>query len=287
MCACSPPRRRPATARPARSPRARRPSRSRTSNRPDRSRCARGSRHGHPGSPGWSTALDASCTSLAAAAPVARSHRSCRSRSARPRTPAPCVARARTWRCRAPRSAPAQSPHSAPGAARPPEATSHHRPSCANSVSTAVHGKRLGCEHDVEVLVPGVARRPRRNARARARRSSSATTYAGVPNSRASSIVSQPPTSRRPRSFRRLPRGSACESRSRRWPSLDYRLPASPPPSDACRLRRSLRPAARPPRRSPPPRRTIRPATRGRSPSARRSPAAARSARQAPPGCGG
>ena len=45
------------------------------------------------------------------------------------------------------------------------------------------------------------------NARARARTSSSATTKHGVPNSRASSIVSQPPTSRLPRSLMRLPSG--------------------------------------------------------------------------------
>ena len=34
---------------------------------------------------------------------------------------------------------------------------------------------------------------------------------AGVPNSRASSIVSQPPTSRRPRSLTRLPSGNTAE----------------------------------------------------------------------------
>src|SRR5215208_3075319 len=42
--------------------------------------------------------------------------------------------------------------------------------------------------------------------------SSSAYTYAGVPNSRASSIASQPPTSSRPCSFRREPRGYTCET---------------------------------------------------------------------------
>ena len=46
-----------------------------------------------------------------------------------------------------------------------------------------------------------------RNSRARARRSSSATMYAGVPNSRASSTRSQPPTSMRPAAFSVVPSG--------------------------------------------------------------------------------
>ena len=76
----------------------------------------------------------------------------------------------------------------------PPEATSHHRPSCASNDMTAVHGNAL------EANTTWKSRRPASapawtNARARARRSSSATTYAGVPNSRASSTVSHPPTS--------------------------------------------------------------------------------------------
>jgi hypothetical protein len=45
------------------------------------------------------------------------------------------------------------------------------------------------------------------NARTRARMSSSATTIAGVPNSRARSSASQPPISRRPSSLTRLPSG--------------------------------------------------------------------------------
>jgi hypothetical protein len=45
------------------------------------------------------------------------------------------------------------------------------------------------------------------NSRARARMSSSAYTYAGVPNCSATSIRSQPPISSRPRSFKRDPRG--------------------------------------------------------------------------------
>ena len=50
------------------------------------------------------------------------------------------------------------------------------------------------------------------NERARARRSSSATTYAGVPNSRASSTASHPPISSRPRSLTREPSGYTCDS---------------------------------------------------------------------------
>src|ERR1700722_229643 len=48
--------------------------------------------------------------------------------------------------------------------------------------------------------------------------------YAGVPNSRASSIVSQPPTSRRPRSLSRLPRGNAAERLVPVTMAGDYRV---------------------------------------------------------------
>src|ERR1700733_10592238 len=50
------------------------------------------------------------------------------------------------------------------------------------------------------------------NERARARRSSSATMYAGVPTSRASSTASHPPISSRPRSLTRDPIGYTCDS---------------------------------------------------------------------------
>ena len=79
-------------------------------------------------------------------------------------------------------------------ASSPPDATSTARPSSSNTRSTAVHGKAL--EANTTSPSPIAAR----NSRARARRSSSATAYSGVPNSRASSIASQPPMRRRPSS---------------------------------------------------------------------------------------
>ena len=57
----------------------------------------------------------------------------------------------------------------------PPEATSHHSPSCGEQLEHRGAGEGLGGEHDREVLV-AAARPAATKARARARRSSSATT---------------------------------------------------------------------------------------------------------------
>src|SRR2546421_2144082 len=104
----------------------------------------------------------------------------------------------------------------------PAEATSQPRPSSASSRATAVQGKALEPNSTSEGpswWAPTASTK----VRARARMSSSATTYAGVPNSRASSMASQPPTSRRPRSLRRLPSGYTCESWRVAAMAWDYR----------------------------------------------------------------
>ena len=65
-------------------------------------------------------------------------------------------------------------------ASSPPDATSTLRPSSSNTRSTAVHGNAL------EAKITSPSPMAVLNSRARPRRSSSATAYSGVPNSRAS-----------------------------------------------------------------------------------------------------
>ena len=77
-------------------------------------------------------------------------------------------------------------------ASSPPEATSTLSPSSLEDAQDRRARERLGREDDLAVAHRG------RNSRARPRRSSSATAYSGVPNSRASSRASQPPIDRRP-----------------------------------------------------------------------------------------
>ncbi len=87
----------------------------------------------------------------------------------------------------------------------PPLATSQPMPSSAKSRATAVQAKAFEAKWMAKSSV--WAAKAALKARARARRSSSETTYAGVPNSRASSSASQPPSCRRPRSSRVEPSG--------------------------------------------------------------------------------
>ena len=88
-------------------------------------------------------------------------------------------------------------------ASSPPDATSTLRPSSSNTRSTAVHGNAL------EAKITSPSPMAVLNSRARPRRSSSATAYSGVPNSRARSAASQPPMLRRP--------SSTLEARGYRW----------------------------------------------------------------------
>ena len=159
----------------------------------------------------------------ASAAPAARSRRSCRARSARCRARAPRAARPRTWRCRAARSAPGEARvqrevQLAAGGDVAPEpllVRAAPAPRCRETPwRRTPRGNRSW-----------PARAPRPGTRARAR--------AGHPRRRrtpacrtpcASSIVSQPPTCRRPRSSRRLPSGNTSESSSAS-PCADYRVP--------------------------------------------------------------
>ncbi len=69
----------------------------------------------------------------------------------------------------------------------PAEATSQPRPSCSNSAITAVAGKAFDANSTSKSSCPA-ARKASMNERARARRSSSATMYAGVPKRSASSM---------------------------------------------------------------------------------------------------
>src|SRR4051812_10911637 len=110
------------------------------------------------------------------------------------------------WRWMRPGSKPAFSAM----CSSPPPATSHDRPSDAMRRSTAVHANAFAAKWTSKSSVR--AANASLNARTRARMSSSATTIAGVPNSRARSSASQPPSSRRPSSVRRLPIGYARES---------------------------------------------------------------------------
>ena len=91
----------------------------------------------------------------------------------------------------------------------PPEATSAPIPSSARTRRTAVHGNAFVAKE--RCTSAATAANASRNSRARARRSSSATMYAGVPNSRASSTRSQPPTSMWPAAFRVVPSGHTWE----------------------------------------------------------------------------
>ena len=91
----------------------------------------------------------------------------------------------------------ARSPRAARGAARRPRRRRSPGPPRRTAAARRVQGNAL----EANTTSPGpswCAASAPVNARARARRSSSATTYAGVPNSRASASASQPPISRRP-----------------------------------------------------------------------------------------
>src|SRR3954451_7135744 len=110
------------------------------------------------------------------------------------------------WRWMRPGSKPAFSAM----CSSPPPATSHARPSSAMRRRTAVHANALAAKWTSKSAVR--AANACLNARTRARMSSSEATITGVPNSRARSSASQPPSSRRPSSVRRLPSGYADES---------------------------------------------------------------------------
>ena len=104
-----------------------------------------------------------------------RSRRSCPPRSARPARPAPSRSSASDFAlpCITIRSG--AKPAFSARCSSPPEATSHHRPSSREQREHGGAGERLRGEHHVEVRVPASAPACT-NARARARRSSSATT---------------------------------------------------------------------------------------------------------------
>ena len=150
------------------------PSRSRTSNRPGRSRSSRASLRARPGSPARAPAEPTPARS--ASSPSSRSISSKLSTTISPTPrPAPCRARSRTWRCRGARSAPGESPPRAPGEARRPRPRRTTGPPARTARSTAVQGKALEANTTWKSSWP--ASRPAcTNARARARRSSSATT---------------------------------------------------------------------------------------------------------------
>ena len=122
-----------------------------------------------------------------------------------PASSACASSRVATSRCRAGRSAPGRSRRAARGAARRRRRRRSRGPprrAAGRRRCTGTPWRRRGRRSR-----RGAPRSASTNARARARMSSSATTYAGVPNSRASSTASQPPTSRWPRSLMRLPSG--------------------------------------------------------------------------------
>ncbi len=130
----------------------------------------------------------------------------------------------------------------------------------ANSSSTAVQGNALEANTTWKSLVAGSRARPAgRRGRARAGRPRRPRRRACRTRA-ASSIVSQPPTSRRPRSLRRLPRGNTSERVVPVAIAADYRLPLQPPSDGgrrAMRRRGALRPSRRRASAARPPRRTI------------------------------
>src|SRR3954465_8035854 len=101
-------------------------------------------------------------------------------------TPASTASRSSSWGFALPctMTRDGSKPARSASASSPPLATSTPRPSSARIRRIAVHGNALEAN---ETCVSGLcAANASRKDRARARRSSSATTYAGVPNSRAS-----------------------------------------------------------------------------------------------------
>ena len=129
----------------------------------------------------------------------------------------------------------------------PPEATSQHSPSLGEQGEHGGAGKRLRGEHHVEVLVAGVAAGLRgTRARGRAGRPRRRRRRASRTRARARSRRS-PPTSRRPRSLRRLPSGKTSERVVPVWPCRLIIVAAGALPLGGAALRRRAR--ARPPRR--------------------------------------
>ena len=142
-----------------------RPSRSRTSSRPGRWRSSRACRRPRPGSPARAPA----------AAPGAPSRAGSSQRAGRDQLPqplelvevvdhdrpeamarGPCAAPRATWRCRAAPGARRGKPALSARCSSPPEATSHHRPSCANSSSTALQGNALEANTTSQLVVAGL-----------------------------------------------------------------------------------------------------------------------------------